>query len=101
MSEQLTFGALKRLGEQLRVNGIEEEQVAVILGTVASRVVEQVVSDMTTELGQERMTAMQGDDIEQTITTLSGEFEAIKGMSLADYREQVAEQVVQQFESLA
>lgn len=98
--EELQFKAFARLLQKLSDNGIDQEAQGFILGRLMKAVIDRATVEVFDVVGAEELARIeQLEDPGQQQREIATAFLQKKGVSVDSYREQLAEELVADFEA--
>lgn len=97
---QTHFVAFARMVKTLTENGIDDETQGLILGNLSGKVLETATAGVLETVGSDRLKEIeQLDELVAQESALNQAFQEKRGISIAEYREQVADEMVKEFEA--
>ncbi len=96
-----TFAAFDRLKELLKTSGMDEESINFIVGKYTHAATDKVMAEVVTVGGDDALKQLINGDQQDALAKLEAEFKEKKGKTIAEFREEVAEQMVTEFEAAA
>lgn len=93
------FAAFDRLKQTLQSSGLNEEASAFILEKLRHSVSDRVAAEVVTIGGEEAVNKLSMDNSEAQLAELEAQFKEKKGKSIAEFREDLASQMVAEFEA--
>lgn len=96
-----SFAAFDRLRAQLQDAGMDEESLNFIIGKYTHAATDRVMAEIVNVGGDEALKQIINGEQQQALAQLEASFKEKKGKSIAEYREEVAEELVKEFEAAA
>lgn len=96
-----SFVAFDRLKTLLQDAGMDEESLNFIIGKYTHAATDKVMAEIVSVGGDQALQQLINGDQQDALTQLETKFKAMRGKTIAEYREQVAEQMVAEFEAAA
>ncbi|MDQ5951086.1 MAG: hypothetical protein QG639_363 [Patescibacteria group bacterium] len=95
------FAAFDRLKTLLQDAGMDEESLNFIIGKYTHAATDKVMAEIVSVGGEEALKQIIDGDQQEALSKLEATFKEKKGKSIAEYREEVAEDMVKEFEAAA
>lgn len=93
------FAAFDRLKKTLLDSGLDEESTLFILDRLRHSVTDRVAAEVVGVGGEGAVSQMASGDSKSQLEELEAKFKEKKGKSISEYREQLAEEMVAEFEA--
>lgn len=96
-----TFAAFNRLKELLKTGGMDEESINFIVGKYTHAATDKVMAEVVTVGGEAALKKLVEGAQDAALAELEAKFKEAKGKTIGEFREEVATQMVADFEAAA
>lgn len=93
------FAAFDRLKQLLADSGMDEESITFIIGKYTHAATDTVMAEVVKVGGEDALKKLMEGDQTEGLANLEAKFKEAKGKSIAEFREEVAENMVKEFEA--
>lgn len=95
------FAAFDRLKKMLQDAGMDEESLNFIIGKYTHAATDRVMAEVVSVGGEDALKQLISGDQQDALSKIEATFKEKKGKTIGQFREEVAEQMVNEFESAA